>query len=114
MNVQQRQCLKEELAMFWKDNPGAQSSLSALRRLPYLSACINEGLRLGAGSMKRSPRVFAHDETPYKGWAIPRKVCASDSCESSRSQVENYSDSHLYDNLLYAHGSRHLPGAGKV
>ena len=66
MDVQQRQCLKDELAMFWKDKPGAQSSLSALRRLPYLSACINEGLRLSAGSMKRSPRVFAHDETPYK------------------------------------------------
>ena len=84
MNVQQRQCLMDELAMFWKDNPDAQSSLSALRRLPYLSACINEGLRLGAGSMKRSPRVFAHDEIPYKGWVIPRKVCASGSCEPSK------------------------------
>ena len=70
--------------MFWKDNPDAQSSLYALRRLPYLSACINEGLRLGAGSMKRSPRVFAHDEIPYKGWVIPRKVCASGSCEPSK------------------------------
>lgn len=70
--------------MFWKKNPGAQSSWSALRRLPYLSACINEGLRLGTGSMKRSPRVFAQDETPYKDWVIPRKVRASDSREPSK------------------------------
>ena len=84
MNAQQRKCLKDEIAMFWKDNPGAQSSWSALRKLPYLSACINEGLRLGTGSMKRSPRVFAHDETPYKGWIIPRKVRGSDSCEPSK------------------------------
>ena len=74
MDVQQRQCLKDELAMLWKDNPGAQSSWPALRRLSYLSACINKGLRLSAGSMKRSPRVFAHDETHYKEWVIPRKV----------------------------------------
>ena len=48
-----------------------------------MSSSINEGLRLSAGSMRRSPRVFARDETSYKSWVIPRKVRASDSCESS-------------------------------
>lgn len=32
----------------------------------------------------------------------------------SFAHVENYPDSHFYDNLLYAHGSRRLPRAGKV
>lgn len=73
----QRQKLQDELAVFWKEQPDMVTSWYALRELPYLTACINEGLRLGAGSMKRSPRVFPDDDIQYKDWVIPRGVSAT-------------------------------------
>lgn len=66
--------LQDELATFWSENPDKVTSWYALRELPYLTACIHEGLRLGAGSMKRSPREFPDDEIEYKGWVVPRGV----------------------------------------
>lgn len=74
MDKNQRQKLEDELAAFWRENPNGVTSWYALRELPYLTACINEGLRLGAGSMKRSPREFPDDDIHYKGWIIPRGV----------------------------------------
>lgn len=68
--------LQGELAAFWEENPDKVTSWYALRELPYLTACINEGLRLGAGSMKRSPREFPDDEIFYQGWVIPKGVSA--------------------------------------
>lgn len=77
MNKHQHQYLKEELTAFWKKHPEEVCSWYALRRLPYLTACILEGLRLGAGSMKRSPRVFPDDDIHYKEWVIPKEVSAN-------------------------------------
>lgn len=77
INEHQRQSLKDELAAFWKKYPEEVSYLYALRKLPYLTACIHEGMRLGAGSLKRIPRVFPDDVIRYKGWVIPKKVSAS-------------------------------------
>lgn len=74
MDKTQQQKLKDELATFWAENPSVVTSWYALRELPYLTACINEGLRLGAGSMKRSPRIFPDDEIQYKNYVIPKGV----------------------------------------
>ncbi|OQD73544.1 hypothetical protein PENDEC_c014G02714 [Penicillium decumbens] len=64
--------LRDELATFWHERPERATSWYSLRELPYLTACINEGLRLGAGSMKRSPREYPDDEIHYQGWVIPK------------------------------------------
>lgn len=77
MNKQQQRCLKVELAVFMTEHPDQVNSWYALRKLPYLSACINEGLRLGAGSLKRSPRVFPDEDIHYKDWVIPKGVSAA-------------------------------------
>ena len=74
MNPHQRQPLKDELATFWREHPDEVGSWYALRKLPYLTACINEGLRLGAASLKRSPRVFPDDDIHYNDWVIPKGV----------------------------------------
>ncbi|KAI0103311.1 cytochrome P450 [Nemania sp. FL0031] len=72
MNDSQRQSLKDEIELFWKEHPTETSSWFALRQLPYLTACIYKGLRLGASSMKRSPRVFPDDDIIYKELVIPK------------------------------------------
>lgn len=76
LNQQQCQTLRDELTAFWSEHPERISSWYALRKLPYLTACIHEGMRLGAGSMKRSPRVFPDDDIRYKDWIIPKGVSA--------------------------------------
>ncbi|KAL4903833.1 hypothetical protein BDW74DRAFT_168695 [Aspergillus multicolor] len=58
-------------------DPGHLPSLHVLEELPYLSACIQEGIRLGYGATGRSPRVSWDQELVYKGWVIPRGVLVS-------------------------------------
>lgn len=45
-----------------------------LEKLPYLRACISEGLRMAIGSMIRAPRVFPEDDIEYGGYMIPKGV----------------------------------------
>ncbi|KAK8123580.1 Cytochrome P450 monooxygenase sdnE [Apiospora kogelbergensis] len=45
-------------------------SLAKLEKLPYLTACIMEGLRMMSGVTGRLPRV-AHETLHYQDWAIP-------------------------------------------
>jgi cytochrome P450 len=46
-------------------------SYRALEKLPYLTACINEGLRLASGVCGRLPRVNRHGPTQYADYTIP-------------------------------------------
>lgn len=46
-------------------------SYRALEKLPYLTACINEGLRLGSGVSGRLPRIDPHGPTKYGGYTLP-------------------------------------------
>ncbi|KAF2807697.1 trichodiene oxygenase [Mytilinidion resinicola] len=47
-----------------------------LEQLPYLAACVKEGLRLGFGVATRMPRL-AEDATRYKEWVIPPRTPVS-------------------------------------
>lgn len=46
-------------------------SLQNLEQLPYLSAVINEGLRISYGSIHRLQRIRPDNALIYKGWTIP-------------------------------------------
>ncbi|KAL8880557.1 MAG: hypothetical protein Q9192_007988, partial [Flavoplaca navasiana] len=53
-------------------NPDSIPSWSALAKLPYLTAVIQESLRLSLGASARLPRVNGKEEMWYKGWKIPK------------------------------------------
>ena len=53
--------------------PTSQLDCSELERLPYLSACIREGIRLSYGVTARNPRLFSKP-IRYKGWVIPPRT----------------------------------------
>lgn len=49
----------------------ASANLSMLEPLPYLNADINEGLRLGHGTMHRLSRVHSKNMLNFNDWIIP-------------------------------------------
>ncbi|KAH6625627.1 cytochrome P450 [Boeremia exigua] len=51
-------------------DPRAHHALPALEALPYLTAVLNEGLRLSHGLACRNARI-AHTPLAYGGWVIP-------------------------------------------
>lgn len=67
--------LKEELATAIID-PSISPQLSVLEQLPYLTACIQEGLRLSCGVSSRLQRIAPDEDLIFhdgaKQWTIPR------------------------------------------
>lgn len=66
--------LKRELEEAW---PVVYTGLpmpewTALEKLPYLKAIIQESLRMSVGVMSRLPRVNHHSTMRYRDWVIPR------------------------------------------
>ena len=51
-------------------------SWSNVENLPYLNACIREGLRFSHGVTARSPRLW-DKELQYAGWTIPARTPVS-------------------------------------
>jgi len=51
-------------------------SLNQLEKLPYLTAILQEGLRLHNGVTARSQRI-AYESLQYKGWVIPPRTPVS-------------------------------------
>ncbi|KAM0812547.1 putative Cytochrome P450 [Seiridium cardinale] len=51
--------------------PDSRPTLAELESLPFFSACITEGLRLGHGASSRMPRVATEEALLYKEWVIP-------------------------------------------
>lgn len=47
-----------------------------LERLPYLTGCVKEGIRISEPISGRLHRVF-HDPLPYKAWNIPAETIVS-------------------------------------
>ncbi|GLA87703.1 hypothetical protein AtubIFM56815_002132 [Aspergillus tubingensis] len=68
--------LQAELTAAMPD-PAQPLPLNELERLPYLSACIQEGIRLSYGVTMRSQRIARDGPIQYKNWTIPPHVMVS-------------------------------------
>lgn len=62
--------LRAELEEAMPD-PTAKIDALSLEKLPYLSACIREGVRLSYGVTSRNPRISPDKPMKYKDWVIP-------------------------------------------
>jgi cytochrome P450 len=58
-------------------DPGTIPDATELEKLPYLSACIQEAIRLIYGISSRNPRVSPDKPMRYKEWEIPAGVPVS-------------------------------------
>ncbi|KAI0457211.1 cytochrome P450 [Xylaria acuta] len=74
MDPKKLEPLRKELEDIWTehDNKSTAPSWLELEKAPYLSAVVNEGLRMAIGGMNRTPRVFPDDDVEICGWVIPR------------------------------------------
>ncbi|KAK5954220.1 hypothetical protein OHC33_004793 [Knufia fluminis] len=63
------QKLREEIKTIGPE-PDGSFVLAKLEQLPYLTACITEGVRMMSGVTTRLPRV-AHEPMKYREWEIP-------------------------------------------
>ncbi|PQE20317.1 Cytochrome P450 protein [Rutstroemia sp. NJR-2017a BBW] len=73
-NSHVRDRLEVELKVVMADFPETIPSWQTLEKLPYLQACIKEGLRLSHGLMHRLPRCSPDVALQYKQWTIPRGI----------------------------------------
>ncbi|KAJ9638412.1 hypothetical protein H2199_007100 [Coniosporium tulheliwenetii] len=67
--------LRDELCKAIPD-PSAPADWLQLENLPYLKACIREGIRLSYGVSARNPRLH-NKPTIYKDWVIPARTPVS-------------------------------------
>lgn len=67
--------LREELMRALPD-PNVQLSWADLERLPYLTGCVREGVRMSYAVTTRNPRLFSKPIT-YKDWTIPARTPVS-------------------------------------
>ena len=58
-------------------NPTSIPPWHELEDLPYLSAVIQESLRLSLGASARLPRLNSKEDMWYKGWKIPQGTVVS-------------------------------------
>ncbi|BCS21764.1 uncharacterized protein APUU_22196A [Aspergillus puulaauensis] len=66
------QMLKSEIAAFLERKPESAICWQDLEKLPYLDACVREGLRMVTGALKRSTRVFPDTAIHVDGLMIPK------------------------------------------
>lgn len=82
-------------------------SYSKLEKLPYLQACIKEGIRRSYGVSGRLGRVF-HEPLLYKEWIIPPGT----NVLMSMRQISL--DEDIFENAREYNPERWLPGAPKA
>jgi cytochrome P450 len=73
-------------------DPTIEPDLPQLEKLPYLSACIQEGIRLSYGLAVRHARISQDKATKYKAWTIPAGTPVS------MTIVDVHHDEHIYPN----------------
>jgi len=69
-----------------------------LGKLPYLTACIEEALRLSYGTSQRMPRAYPNGTLQYKEWTIPPNTMVS---------MDNYAVSH--DEKIFPNSFSFIP-----
>lgn len=72
--------------------PTSELDSLSLEQLPYLSACIREGIRLSYGVSARNPRISPDKLTKYKDWVIPAGTPVS------MTTVDIHHDEHIFPN----------------
>ena len=83
--------LQTELKTAFPD-PTKTPDLPQLEKLPYLNACIQEGIRLSYGLAARHARISPDAATKYKQWTIPAGIPVS------MTIVDVHHDEHIYPN----------------
>jgi cytochrome P450 len=73
-------------------NPAAGLDVLHLEKLLYLSACIQEGIRLSYGVSARNPRISPDKPTKYKDWEIPAGTPVS------MTIIDVHHDEHIFPN----------------
>ena len=73
-------------------NPSVVPKLSDIERLPYLTAVVQEGLRLSYGLAGRMSRVSPKEPIVYKDWVIPAGVPVSQSIPDIHHDPEIFPD----------------------
>ena len=86
--------LRAELLQAIPD-PMAPLDFGKLEKLPYLSACIREGIRLSYGVTSRMPRL-AHKDLQYKDWTIPARTPTSMTIVDVNHDEEVFPDPHNF------------------
>jgi cytochrome P450 len=74
-----RERLEEELRPVIPSASSPMPTLSALEKLPYLTAVINEGHRMANGVVARLARVAPDEDLVCQGIKIPKGVTMSES-----------------------------------
>ncbi|KAM3436075.1 hypothetical protein MY4824_004553 [Beauveria thailandica] len=86
--------LRQELLEAIPD-PAVMPSWPELQQLPFLTACIEEGLRIGFGTVQRSPRI-ASTAIPYRGYTIPARTPISQDSYHMHLHEELFPESGAY------------------
>ncbi|KAF2971661.1 hypothetical protein GQX73_g1881 [Xylaria multiplex] len=107
-NPSVHQRLREEL---FKAIPNSEEmpSLEVLQRLPYLTLCIEESLRLSYGVSQRIPRLYSHDIT-YGKFVIPKGTVISMSIYDVSHDETIFPDSFKYRPERWAENPRSPDG----
>lgn len=87
--------LRAELETAMPD-PTTTVKISQLEQLPYLTAVVKEGLRMGVGVSVRLPRVSPNRAMKFKQWEIPAGTPVSMTTMDALRDEQIYPNSHLF------------------
>lgn len=77
--------------------PNKIASWTELEKLPYLSAVIQESLRMSVGVMSRLPRKNTRHDMHYKDWVIPRNSYVGMSNRFTNYNAEVFPDPYTFN-----------------